>query len=262
MEYEKGEEEEEEGIEVGKWEAKRGPNFRPSCFLSSRSLPSNTGLPPSLPPSSLSLRSIGSLGDSLERRVSVAEGNDGNVDVRGLLDGLVVRPRVGHDNQAGLPKGLGDVVGESSGGETTGNGGGTSVLGEFEHGALAVRAGRDDGHVCGVFDGGNDAGSEDNLFPGLLEVDDVDAVRSALVDVRRHLVAGVLVANVRLGSEEHRDVLGGRYNGGAISHQVGGKGKNLDNQNHIEYFQLKVEIPTLENRGKLGRGHGWFFGSR
>ena len=82
--------------------------------------------------------------DVLGRRVRVAETDDGDVDVGSLLDGLGVGAGVGDDNQAGLPEGTGDVVGEVTGGETTSNGGGTGVRCELEDGTLSVGTGRDD----------------------------------------------------------------------------------------------------------------------
>ena len=74
----------------------------------------------------------------------VAAYNDGDVDVRGLLDSLGVGARVGDDDEAGLLERAGDVVGEVTGGEATGNGDGAGVGGELEHGTLTVGTGRDD----------------------------------------------------------------------------------------------------------------------
>jgi hypothetical protein len=98
-------------------------------------------------------------------RVGVAEGNDGDVDVAGLLDSLGVGARVGDDNQARLLERAGDVVGEATRGEATGNGSGTGVSSELEDSTLAVGTGRDDANVGGVVDADNDTGSEDNLLP-------------------------------------------------------------------------------------------------
>ena len=63
--------------------------------------------------------------DELERGVGVAEGDDGDVDVGRLADGLVVDAGVGDDDQAGFFEGARDVVCEVSGGETAGDGLGT-----------------------------------------------------------------------------------------------------------------------------------------
>jgi len=103
--------------------------------------------------------------DELGRGVGVAKGNDRDVDVRGLLDGLGVGARVGDDDKTRLLERASDVVGEVTRGETTGNGAGTGVCGEFEDGALTVGTGGDDANVGRVIDGSNDARSEDYLLP-------------------------------------------------------------------------------------------------
>ena len=103
--------------------------------------------------------------DVLGGGVGVAEGDDGNVDVRSLLDGLGVGAGVGDDDQAGLLERAGDVVGEATGGEATSDGGGTGVGSELEDSALAVGTGRDDANVGRVVNGDDDAGSEDNILP-------------------------------------------------------------------------------------------------
>lgn len=103
--------------------------------------------------------------DVLGGGVSVGEGDDGDVDVGSLLDGLGVGARVGDDDQTGLLERAGDVVGEGTGGEATGDGSGTSVGSELEDGTLSVGTGRDDTDIGGVVDGGDDAGGQDNLLP-------------------------------------------------------------------------------------------------
>lgn len=103
--------------------------------------------------------------DELGGGVGVAEGDDGDVDVGSLLDGLGVGARVGDDDQTGLLERTGDVVGEGTGGETTGDGLGAGVGGELEDGTLTVGTGRDDTDVRGVVDGGDDTGSQDDLLP-------------------------------------------------------------------------------------------------
>ena len=103
--------------------------------------------------------------DVLGGRVSVAEGDNVDVDVGSLLDGLGVGARVGDDDQTGLLERTGDVVGEGTGSETTGNGLGAGVGGELEDGTLAVGTGGDDTDIGGVVNGGNDTGSQDNLLP-------------------------------------------------------------------------------------------------
>ena len=103
--------------------------------------------------------------DEFGWRVCITEGYDGDIDVRCFLDGLCVGARIGDYNEAGFLEGAGDVVGEIPRGKTTCNGSGAGVGGEFEDGALAVGASGDDGYVCGVVNGGDDAGCEDDFLP-------------------------------------------------------------------------------------------------
>ena len=112
--------------------------------------------------------------DELEGRICVAEGDDGDVDVRGLADGLVVNARVRNNDQAGLLERASDLVGEATGGETASNRLRASVCGELEDRTVAVRAGGDDTDIVRVLDGGDDTGSENDLLPGLANVDNVD----------------------------------------------------------------------------------------
>ncbi|CAN8104605.1 unnamed protein product [Discula destructiva] len=103
--------------------------------------------------------------DELSGGVGVAEGNNRDVDIGSLLDGLGVGTGVGDDDQAGLLEGTGDVVGEGTGGEATGDGLGTGVGGELENGTLAVGAGGDHTDIGGIVDGGDDTGSQNDLLP-------------------------------------------------------------------------------------------------
>lgn len=81
--------------------------------------------------------------DVLERRISVAEGNRRNVDVRRLNDGLMIGQRIGDDQQTRLTESLLDLIGEGTGRVTTGDRGRLGVVGELEDGTLAVLARRD-----------------------------------------------------------------------------------------------------------------------
>lgn len=81
---------------------------------------------------------------------------------------------VGNNDHSGFLEGLGDVIGEVTGGESTGNGLSTGETSHLEDSSVTVGSGRDDGDVCGVLDGGEDSGSEDELLPGLADIEDVD----------------------------------------------------------------------------------------
>lgn len=74
---------------------------------------------------------------------SVHAYNDGDVNVGSLLDSLSIGARVGDNDQTGLLERAGDVVGEVTGGETTGNGDSAGVGSELEDSTLAIRTSRD-----------------------------------------------------------------------------------------------------------------------
>jgi hypothetical protein len=154
-----------------------------------------------------------------EGGVRVAEGDDGDVDVAGLADGLVVDTRVRHDNEPGLLERSCDVVGEAAWREPARNRLCARVGGVLEHSSMAVRTSRDGADVVGVLNSGNNASSEDELLPGLADVDEVDPFQEAcrqhtaskpvfaqiksticasLVDVGCHLLVVVLGADVAL----------------------------------------------------------------
>lgn len=168
--------------------------------------------------------------DEVGGGVSVAKSDDGDVDVAGLLDSLGVGAGVGNDDQTGLLERAGDVVGEVTGGETTGDGGGTGVRGELEDSTLTVGTSGDDTDVGRVVNGSDDTGSKDNLLPvsrirssfqnlanssrshsvpGLADVQDVDTVGAKLPEVRLHVHLEVLGSQVALSSQEHLNILGG-----------------------------------------------------
>ena len=113
--------------------------------------------------------------DELQGSIGVGKGNDGDVDVGRLPDSLVVHTGVGNDDQSGLLERTSDVVGEATGGETASDRLSTGVRRELQDRAVAVRTGGDDTDVVRVLDGGDDTSGEDELLPGLADVDDVDA---------------------------------------------------------------------------------------
>ena len=68
--------------------------------------------------------------DKLGGRVDVAEGDDGDVGVTSLGDGLVVGPGVGDDQEAGLAESGLDLISEGAGGEATSDGAAAGVPGD------------------------------------------------------------------------------------------------------------------------------------
>jgi hypothetical protein len=87
----------------------------------------------------------------------------------------VVDSGVGDDDEPWFLEGTRDVVGEGTWSEATGNGLGSGVGSVFEDSAVSVRARRDHTDIIRVFDGGNDAGGKDELFPGFANVENVDS---------------------------------------------------------------------------------------
>jgi hypothetical protein len=82
---------------------------------------------------------------------------------------------------------------------------------------LEVRERLEERTVSRVVDGDNDARGEDNLLPGLANVQDVDTVGPGLPQVRLHVHLEVLAAEMALRSQEHLNVLlGGVEDGGEV----------------------------------------------
>ena len=82
-----------------------------------------------------------------------------------------------------------------------------SSPGELQHGPLGVGAAGADEHVLGVLNSGDGAGSEQDLLPGLLQVDDVDTIILLLEDVLLHGGLGVGRPEVGGGSQHLSDVI-------------------------------------------------------
>ena len=143
--------------------------------------------------------------DEFGGRVGIAKRDDRDVDIGGFFNSLSIGTWVGDDDETRFLERTGDVVGEGTGGESASDGRSASLSGELENGTVTVLATRDDTDVGGVLDGSKDTGSEDDLLPGLANVEEVDTVSTTLVDVRSHLLVGVLGADVSLGGEEEGD---------------------------------------------------------
>jgi hypothetical protein len=70
--------------------------------------------------------------------------DDGDVDIGSFLDSLGISARVGDDDQARFLERAGDVIGEVTGGEATGDGNGAGMRGELEDSTLTVGTGGND----------------------------------------------------------------------------------------------------------------------
>lgn len=64
-------------------------------------------------------------------RVCVAQSNGGDVDIGSLSQWLMVSTRIGHNQEAGLPESSLDLIGESTRGEATVEGGSSSGGGKL-----------------------------------------------------------------------------------------------------------------------------------
>ena len=82
-----------------------------------------------------------------------------------------------------------------------------SSPGELEHGPLGVGAAGAHEHVLGVLNGGDGAGSEQDLLPCLLQVDDVNSIILLLEDVLLHSSLGVGRPEMGGGSQHLSDVI-------------------------------------------------------
>lgn len=92
----------------------------------------------------------------------------------------MVHTGIGDDDKTGFLERTGDVVGERTGGEATSNGLGTSIGGKLQDGTVAVGTCRDNADIVGVLNGSNDTGGENELFPGLADVNDVDTFKNVV----------------------------------------------------------------------------------
>ena len=137
--------------------------------------------------------------DELEVVVGVAQSDDWDVGVGGLLDGLEVGVGVGHDDDLGLLELFGLMVGQRAGGPSGGRGDGAAgVLGELDDGSLSVVPGGDGEDFGEVSDAGDDAGGESDLLVCLVDVEDGHSLFVDVVDVSLHLDIVVGGGNVTL----------------------------------------------------------------
>ena len=154
--------------------------------------------------------------DEFSWGVGIAKTNDWDVDIAGFLDGLSVGSWIGDDDESRFLEGAGDVVGEVTRGETTGNGLRTGVSRELEDGTLTIWTGRDDTDIGWVVDSCDDSCSEDNLLPGenvrietlavgsmrhlpgFANVDHMDSIRASLPQIWFHVDLQVLGTEMTL----------------------------------------------------------------
>lgn len=134
----------------------------------------------------------------LKGRISVTEGNAGDVSIRSLSDGLVVGLGVSDDDETGLHELTSDLVSQGTGGPSLSDGLAASVVGELHDGSGTERSLRADNDVLGVLDGDDNSGGNHELLPSLTEVDNVDVIAPLLIDITLHLEVHIASTNVGL----------------------------------------------------------------
>lgn len=82
-----------------------------------------------------------------------------------------------------------------------------SLPGKLEDSPLGVRSAGTDKHILGVLNSSNGTGSQQDLLPGLLQVDDVDTIVLLLEDVLLHGGLAVVRPNVGGGGQHLGDVI-------------------------------------------------------
>lgn len=131
--------------------------------------------------------------------VGVAESNSGDVSEGSFLDGLVIGPGVGKDEEAGLAEGSLELVGEGAGSVAAGNSMSTGVLSKLKDSCLAVRPGRLDNHVLWILYRNYNPSCQLQLFPRFTQVYYVDSWPSPLLLVLfKDLINEFTLGNLRL----------------------------------------------------------------
>jgi len=140
--------------------------------------------------------------NELKRRVSIAKGDTGDVDIRSFNNGLLIRLGVNDNQELGFLELLGVLIGKGTRGPSgRRGGGGTSVFGVLDDGSLSVGSSANNNDIFWLVDGGNDSSSELNFLPGLFNVDDVDTFGIFMVNISVHFVVEVQSSEVGIGTE-------------------------------------------------------------
>lgn len=134
--------------------------------------------------------------NELEVGVGVAEGDDGDVHVTGLDDGLSIGVGVDDDQESWLLELLGLVVSEDTRSPSGVRGSlAAGGLGELDNSTLSEVSGRDGEHVLKIGDTSDDSGGETKLVIHGVELEHGDSVHSVR-DVSLHLGVHVVGADV------------------------------------------------------------------
>merc|ERR1719445_117379 len=152
--------------------------------------------------------------DELGWRVHISEGHNRDVSIATLSDGLMVSPGVSDQKQPWLTESCLDLISKCSRSEATSYGIAANISSELEDSSLSGGPCGHHVHILWVLNSSDSTGSENQLLPGLLEINNVDTAGLLLEDVLLHGSLAVVGANVGGGSQHLSDVILG--NGEAI----------------------------------------------
>jgi hypothetical protein len=144
--------------------------------------------------------------DVLQRAVRVAEGNNRDVNVTGLTDGLVINQRIRHENQSWLAEAGLRVIRERTWTEAAVVARGLDELGALDTSALAHVLAANDAYILRVVNGRDHSCGKLNFFPKFLHIKHVRTTGGSLEHVLVHLVVAVGVAEVGLGGQNFSGV--------------------------------------------------------
>lgn len=126
----------------------------------------------------------------------------------------MVNSWIGDDDQSWFSETSLRVIGETTWGESTVHGGSLDELGAFQRSSLSHIFGGNDANVGWVVDGGDDSGGQVDLFPHLLDVENVVTGGGPFEHVLVHLVVAVGATLVHLGGEDFPGIVGFELEGG------------------------------------------------
>jgi hypothetical protein len=136
----------------------------------------------------------------------VAESNDWDVHVTGLLDGLVISSWVADNDKSWLQEFLGVLIGKGTWGPLSTEVVSSGVGSELEDSSLGVGSAGDNEDILWVLNGSNDSSSKHELLPGLTNVEVVDSLLVSGVTVVLHLLRATVGTNVRSSSEHESEI--------------------------------------------------------
>jgi len=145
----------------------------------------------------------------VKRRVRIAKGNDGDVHVGGLSEGLVVKAGIADDHESGLKVLLSVLVSQCAWDPLSTHVVGAGMRGKLEHGSLGENTGGNNKDILLVLllDSSDDSGGNHGLLPRFGQVEVEDTIPSAIVNVRFHLRVTVLGSDVHLGGDHVDDII-------------------------------------------------------